>query len=108
MTMQRHLKPTPVAGAATISLPAKFALSSDDAVVRKEDDRLIGEPEITRNRQVNGALLAWLATQEPLPPEDTPDPAARDGLTRPVTDQFAATVIDHSGDEVTKAPGVAS
>ncbi len=85
MTMQRHVKLTRNSGEDTISLPAEFALSSDDVIVRKEGDRLIIEPEIARNRQVNGALLAWLATQEPLPPEDAMDPVLREGLTRPVT-----------------------
>jgi virulence-associated protein VagC len=84
MTMQRHVKLTRNSGEDTISLPEEFALSSDDVIIRKEGDRLIIEPEIARNRQVNGALLAWLATQEPLPPEDTMDPVSREGPTRPV------------------------
>jgi virulence-associated protein VagC len=84
MTMQRHVKLTRNAGDDTISLPAEFALSSDDVIIRKEGDRLIIEPEIARNRQVNGALLAWLATQEPLPPEDAMDPMSREGPTRSV------------------------
>jgi virulence-associated protein VagC len=84
MTMQRHVKLTRNAGDDTISLPAEFALSSDDVINRKEGDRLIIEPEIARNRQVNGALLAWLATQEPLPPEDAMDPMSREGPTRSV------------------------
>jgi virulence-associated protein VagC len=77
MTMQRHVKLTRSAGDDTISRPAEFALSSDDVIIRKEGDRLIIEPEIARNRQVNGALLAWLAMQEPLPPEDAMDPVSR-------------------------------
>ena len=85
MTMQRHIKLTRNPGGDTISLPAEFALSSDDVVIRKEGDRLIIEPEFVRNRQVNGALLAWLATREPLPPEDAMDPVPREGMTRPVT-----------------------
>ncbi len=84
MTMQRHLKLTRNSGEDTITLPAEFALSSDDVIIRKEGDRLIIEPETARNRQVNGALLAWLATQEPLPLEDTMDPVSREGLSRPV------------------------
>lgn len=84
MTMQRHVKLTCNTGEDTISLPPEFALSSDDVIVRKEGDRLIIEPETTRNREINGALLAWLAAQEPLPPEDTMDPVLRDGPTRPV------------------------
>jgi virulence-associated protein VagC len=85
MTMQRHVKLTRNSGEDTISLPEEFALSSDDVIIRKEGDRLIIEPEIARNRQVNGALLAWLATQEPLPPDDAIDPVSREGRTRPVT-----------------------
>jgi virulence-associated protein VagC len=85
MTMQRHVKLTRNSGEDTISLPAEFALSSDDVIIRKEGDRLVIEPEIARNRQVNGALLAWLATQEPLPPEDAMDAVSREGPTRPVT-----------------------
>ena len=85
MTMQRHVKLTRNKGEDTISLPAEFTLSSDDVIIRKEGDRLMIEPEIARNRQVNGALLAWLATQEPLPPEDAMDPVSREGPTRPVT-----------------------
>ena len=84
MTMQCHVKLTRNAGNDTISLPAEFALSSDDVIIRKEGDRLIIEPEIARNPQVNGALLAWLATQEPLPPEDAMDPMSREGPTRSV------------------------
>jgi antitoxin VapB len=82
MTMQRHVKLTRNSGDDTISLPGEFALSADDVIIRKEGDRLIIEPEIARNRQVNGALLAWLATQEPLPPEDAIDPVPRGGSTR--------------------------
>jgi antitoxin VapB len=85
MTMQRHIKLTRNAGEDTISLPAEFALSSDDVIIRKEGDRLVIEPEVVRNRQVNNALLAWLATQEPLPPEDAMDPVSREGPTRSVT-----------------------
>ena len=85
MTMQRHIKLTRTPGGGTISLPEEFALSSDDVVIRKEGDRLIIEPEIARNRQINGALLAWLAAREPLPPEDALDPVPRDGTTRLVT-----------------------
>ena len=85
MTMQRHVKLTRNSGEDTISLPAEFALSSDDVIIRKEGDRLVIEPEVVRNRQVNDALLAWLATQEPLPPEDAMDPVSREGPTRPVT-----------------------
>jgi virulence-associated protein VagC len=85
MTMQRYVKLTRSAGGDTISLPAEFALSSDDVVIRKEGDRLIIEPEIARNRQINGALLTWLATQEPFPPEDTIGAVSREGPARPVT-----------------------
>ncbi len=76
--MQRHVKLTRSAGDDTISLPAEFALSSDDVIIRKEGDRLIIEPEIACNRQINGALLAWLATQKPSSPEDAMDSVLRE------------------------------
>lgn len=85
MSLQRHVRLTRSASGDTISIPPEFALSSDDVVVSKEGDRLIIEPEITQRRRVNDALLAWLATQDPLPPEDAMDPVSRDGLTRPVS-----------------------
>ncbi len=85
MTMQRHVKLIRNAADATISLPAGFALSSDEVIIRQEGDRLIIEPEIARNREVNSALLAWLATQESLRPEDSMDKVPREGPTRPVT-----------------------
>ena len=83
MTMRRHVKLTRNSGEDTISLPGEFALSSDNVIIRKEGDRLIIEPEIARSRHVNGALLAWLATQEPLPPEDATDPVSREDPSRP-------------------------
>jgi virulence-associated protein VagC len=85
MTIQRRVKLTRSAADDSISLPAGFVLSSDDVIIRQDGDRLIIEPEIARNRQINSALLAWLATQEPLPPEDAMDSVPREGSTRPVT-----------------------
>lgn len=85
MTTPRHVRLTRSAGGQTISIPPEFALSSDDVVIRKEGERLIIEPEVVRNRRVNDALLAWLATQPPLPPEESMDPVSRDDRTRPVS-----------------------
>ena len=85
MSMQRHVRLTRNASGDTISIPPEFALSSDDVVISKDGDRLIIEPETARNRRVNEALLAWLATQAPLPPEDAMDRVSRGGPTRPVT-----------------------
>ena len=84
MSIQRHVRLTRNVGGNTISIPPEFALSSDDVVISKDGDRLIIEPETARNRRGNDALLAWLATQEPLPPEDAIDPVSRGGATRPV------------------------
>ncbi len=85
MSMQRHVRLTRNASGDTISIPPEFALSSDDVVVSKDGDRLIIEPETARNRRINDALLAWLAAQAPLPPEDAIGPVPRAGLARPVT-----------------------
>lgn len=84
MTMQRHVRLTRNAGGDTISIPPEFALSSDDVVVSKEGDRLIIEPQTARNRRINDALLAWLAAQAKLPPEDAMDEVKRAGVTRAV------------------------
>ena len=84
MSIQRHVRLTRNAGNDTISIPPEFALSSDDVVISKDGDRLIIEPETAQNRRVNDALLTWLATQEPLLPEDAIDPVSRGGATRPV------------------------
>jgi antitoxin VapB len=85
MTNQCHVKITRNIVSDTISLPADLALSTDDVIIRKKGDRLIIEPVVARNREVNAALRAWLATQDPLPPEDTPDPISREDQIRPVT-----------------------
>lgn len=45
MTMQRHVRVNRHATGDTISIPAEFALSSDDVVISKDGDRLIIEPE---------------------------------------------------------------
>ena len=84
MSIQRHVKLTRNAGSDTISIPPEFALSSDDVVISKDGDRLIIEPQTAQNLRVNEALLTWLATQAPLPPEDVMDPVSRGGATRPV------------------------
>jgi len=84
MSLQRHVRLTRNAGGDTISIPPEFALSSDDVIVSKEDDRLIIEPQTARNRRINDALLAWLAGQAKLPPEDAMDKIPRAELTRPV------------------------
>jgi antitoxin VapB len=47
----------------TVQIPKEFELPGDDAVMRKEGDRLVIEPPRTKS------LLAWLATLEPIDEE---------------------------------------
>ncbi len=49
-----------------VRIPREFELPGDEAVMRREGDRLILEPAPARS------LLAWLATIEPLD-EDFPE-----------------------------------
>lgn len=55
-----------------VRIPVEFELPGNEAVMRKEGDRLIIEP---KHRKVD--LFAWLATLEPLD-DDFPD--VDDGL----------------------------
>lgn len=50
-----------------VRIPVEFELPGDEAVMRKEGDRLIIEPKAKKS-----SLLEWLATLEPID-EDFPD-----------------------------------
>ena len=50
-----------------VRIPVEFELPGDEAVMRKEGDRLIIEP-----KKKKSDLLEWLATLEPID-EDFPD-----------------------------------
>ena len=73
MTMQRHVKLPRNSGEDTISLPAKFALSSDDVIIRKERDRLIIEPAPAKSLLALLATLAAIEEDFPPIPDSAPD-----------------------------------
>jgi antitoxin VapB len=50
-----------------VRIPVEFELPGDEAVIRREGDRLIIEP-----KQKKSDLLEWLSTLEPID-EDFPD-----------------------------------
>jgi antitoxin VapB len=58
----------------TLEIPAEFQLPGDEAILRRDGDRLIVEPK------PRGSLLDWLATLEPV---DADVSDARDELAPP-------------------------
>ena len=54
----------------TISLPSDLELPGDSALLRVEEGRLVIEAEAASKGAPKTDLLAWLATLEPLAPED--------------------------------------
>ncbi len=75
MTMERHVRLFRNGGNQALRIPTEFELLGEEAILRKEGERLIVEPV---RRQT---LLDLLATWEPLE-EDFPEVA--DALPEPV------------------------
>src|SRR5437867_13328038 len=71
MTAERHVKLFKNGRNQAVRIPREFELPGEDAVMRKEGERLIIEPAPPKS------LLALLATLEPLDEEfpPIPDPA---------------------------------
>ena len=73
MTTERHVKLFRNGRSQAVRIPRDFELPGKDAVIRKEGDKLIIEPETGKMN-----LLEWLATLEPLHEEfpriDDPPP----------------------------------
>ena len=68
MTAERHVKLFKNGRNQAVRIPREFELPGDEAVMRKEGDRLIIEPAQPKS------LLAVLATLEPLDEEFPPIP----------------------------------
>jgi len=66
MVPERHVKLFRNGRNQALRIPREFELPGEDAVVRKEGDRLIVEPAQPRS------LLAYLATAEPIDDEFPP------------------------------------
>jgi antitoxin VapB len=66
MSAERHVKFFRNGGSQAVAIPAEFEMPGEGAVMRKDGDRLVIEPE--RNTD----LLEWLATIEPWD-EEFPD-----------------------------------
>ena len=66
MQAERHVRLFRNGRNQALRIPREFELDSDEAIIRKEGDRLIVEPV------KKASLLALLATLEPLD-EDFPD-----------------------------------
>ena len=77
MTPERHVKLFKNGRNQAVRIPKEFELPGEDAIMRKDGNRLIIEPAQPRS------LLAVLASLEPLPPEDdfpTIEEAPLDGV----------------------------
>jgi antitoxin VapB len=81
MFEQRHVRLVRNGRNQTVRIPVEFELPGNEAIMRRQGNRLVIEP--VRNRD----LLALLETMKPLE-EDT----ARDRGTRPCTGAQAATL----------------
>ncbi len=66
MDMQRHVKRFRNGRNQAVRIPVEFELPGDEAIMRKDGERLIIEPA------KKSGLLEWLATIEPWD-EDFPD-----------------------------------
>jgi len=83
MSAERHVKLFRNGRNQAVRIPREFELPGEDAVMRKEGDRLIIEPR--ERRRTIGEVLDWLAEQPPLGPEDR-FPEIDDPPAEPVTD----------------------
>ena len=61
--MERHVKLFKNGRNQAVRIPREFELPGEDAIMRKEGDRLIIEPVPAKS------LVAWLATLEPIDEE---------------------------------------
>lgn len=68
MGYERHVKFFRNGRNKAVRIPREFELPGDEAIMRKEGDRLIIEPA-PRRRTLREAI-DWLRTQPPLRPED--------------------------------------
>ena len=75
MDLERHVKLFRNGRNQAVRIPREFELPGEDAIIRKEGDRLIIEPAKPRS------LLALLASWEPL---DDEFPVIEDSLPDPV------------------------
>jgi antitoxin VapB len=68
MGAERHVKLFRNGRNQAVRIPREFELPGEDAVMRKEGDRLVIEP--APRKKSLGEVLDWLAAQPPLGPED--------------------------------------
>jgi antitoxin VapB len=83
MSAERHVKFFRNGGSQAVAIPAEFEMPGEGAVMRKDGDRLVIEPE----RKTD--LLEWLTTIEPWD-EEFPD-VDEDQLPLKEIDLFGGT-----------------
>ncbi len=78
MSAEHHVKIFRNGSAQAVAIPAEFEISGDEAVMRKEGDRLVIEP-VNAPKQ---SLIEWLRSQPPwegeFPELDIDEPPSRD------------------------------
>jgi len=67
MNAERHVKLFRNGRNQAVRIPVEFEMPGDEAIMRKEGDRLVIEPVKSK-----GNLIEWLQSLEPLD-EDVPD-----------------------------------
>ena len=89
MSAQHQVRLYRDGGEQAVHIPREFELPGEKAVMRREGNRLVieshasEEEQIAASRARNAALLAMLATLQPLGAEDD-FPEITDGPSRPV------------------------
>lgn len=68
MGAERHVKLFRNGRNQAVRIPREFELPGEDAIMRKEGERLVIEP-VERKKSL-AEVLDWLASQPPLGPED--------------------------------------
>jgi|AraplaDrversion2_2_1032049.scaffolds.fasta_scaffold17165_1 antitoxin VapB len=66
MGSEHHVKFFRRGGEQVVVIPAEFEMPSDEAIMRKEGERLVIEPARTESDN----LIAWLQAQPPLDDSD--------------------------------------
>jgi len=83
MGAERHVKLFRNGRNQAVRIPREFELPGDEAVMRKDGQRLIIEPR--ERRKTIGEVLDWLAAKPPLGPDEQ-FPEIEDPPPEPVTD----------------------
>jgi antitoxin VapB len=74
MSAERHVKLFRNGRNQAVRIPREFELPGEDAVMRKEGDRLIIEPEKQKSDSLAALFASWEPLDEEFPEIDDPPP----------------------------------